>query len=80
VAAAEPEEVAEGELEADANTVALDDLDKADDAVDPALETGDDDDDDDDDADVLLEDASELGDDDEVGKVVDIGKDDDPNA
>lgn len=75
VVADEPEEAAEVELEADADTAALDELDKADDTTDPAP----DDDDDDDDADVLLEDASELGDDD-VGTVVDIGKDEDPNA
>lgn len=72
----EPKEAADGELEADANTIALDDLDKSDDTVETDLDA---DDDDDDDADVLLEDASDLGDDD-VGKVVDIGKDDDPNT
>ena len=74
VVADEPEVV---ELEADVDTVALDELDKADDAVAPDLDVDDDDDDDDDD--VLLEDASELEDDDVVA-VVDIGKDDDPNA
>ncbi len=74
----EPKEVAEVEVEADADTAALEELDKADDAAEPVPDA-DDSDDDDDDADVLLEDASELGDDD-VGAVVDIGKKEDPNA
>lgn len=86
----EPEEVAEVELETDDATVSLETLeddaevDEADATeadlgadVDADVEAADDDDEND--SDVLLEDASELGDED-VEEVVDISKGDDPNA
>lgn len=89
-AAEEPEEaveeVAEVELEADDATVSLKSSegdDKAEVADAPDADLADDvetaDDEDENDSNVLLEDASELGDED-VGEVVDIAKEDDPNT
>jgi len=80
------EEVAEVELEADDATVSLESLkgeDEAEVADAPDADLGDDvetaDDEDENDSNVLLEDASELGDED-VGEVVDIAKEEDPNT
>ncbi len=89
-AAEEPEEaaeeVAEVELEADDATVSLESLegeDEAEAADAPDAAIGDDvetdDKEDENDSNVLLEDASELGDED-VGEVVDIAKEEDPNT
>ena len=86
VAPEEVAEVAEVELEADDATVPLatleddaevDEADATEADVDAGVEAADDDDEND--SDVLLEDASELGDED-VEEVVDISKEDDPNA
>ena len=85
VAAEEPEEVAEVELEADEESAGLKALEVEEESSDTASDEPDlgadvdEAEDEDEDSDVLLEDASELGDDD-VDEVVDISDDDDPNA